>query len=405
WGQAAGTTLQQLIGHSVTLRAEDGGICTWSLSKLGLHGYQSIRSSYESDDKSKLPEEPVTWTQSCDLNSPTDTEQKLHDTAPVNQSASRAESSCVNAMVEAIALSGNLVKSQQIGEAELTLGQRKEELLNQYRGKPLVFLERYHTCLKPQHLSAFAHVSSDPRTQHYSKVIQRRAAACTNRTRVRNQRYAALRALQKEGQYFSEEQMRIREPLLYEQYIGQYLTDEEVLERSQEAMLDGAQGEQGAPSGGTGGLAHLLLNSYQERLIQNRLQEEQEREDCQQEEEEDEDDDADIQLTIPMGEQHDGVVPHSRAKHVFNQTTIPMGEQHDGVVPHSRAKHVFNQTPFIRHHFRSASLCRRAMTVSCLEDSSSSAVAILPRDSAIRTSLLSRLFSLASTLRRATRSR
>lgn len=31
-----------------------------------------------------------------------------------------------------------------------------------------------------------------------------------------------------EGQYFSEEQMRTREPLLYEQYIGQYLTDEEV---------------------------------------------------------------------------------------------------------------------------------------------------------------------------------
>lgn len=31
-----------------------------------------------------------------------------------------------------------------------------------------------------------------------------------------------------DGQYFSEEQMRIREPLLYEQYIGQYLTDEEV---------------------------------------------------------------------------------------------------------------------------------------------------------------------------------
>lgn len=31
-----------------------------------------------------------------------------------------------------------------------------------------------------------------------------------------------------EGKYFSEEQMRIREPLLYEQYIGQYLTDEEV---------------------------------------------------------------------------------------------------------------------------------------------------------------------------------
>lgn len=74
---------------------------------------------------------------------------------------------------------------------------------------------------------------------------------------VRNHRYAALRALQRgwshngsfqidtsadmpfcidcallslqEGKYFSEEQMRSREPLLYEQYIGQYLTDEEVM--------------------------------------------------------------------------------------------------------------------------------------------------------------------------------
>lgn len=111
--------------------------------------------------------------------------------------------------------------------------------------------------LKPSDLSAFAHVCSDPRAQHYSQVIQRRAGACADRTRVRNHRYAALRALQQgwsqqqqhissyllqtcsfcgnsalsyfqEGKYFSEEQMRSREPLLYEQYIGQYLTDEEV---------------------------------------------------------------------------------------------------------------------------------------------------------------------------------
>lgn len=107
--------------------------------------------------------------------------------------------------------------------------------------------------------------------------------------------------------------MRSREPLLYEQYIGQYLTDEEVtcphitfiflsiyflqiklflcflkiLERSQEAMQDHAEETTGSSSAG---LAHLLLNSYQEHLIQNRLQEEQEREDGAQEEEEDEED-------------------------------------------------------------------------------------------------------------------
>ncbi|XP_035469898.2 coiled-coil domain-containing protein 97 isoform X1 [Scophthalmus maximus] len=248
---------------------------------------ETQRSPCESEDEGRLPEEPWTRSQRCDFKSRTDTEQPPHDAPYSNQ----AESSCVDAMVETIALSGSPVKSQQIGDAELTLEQRREELLHQYRSRPLVFLERYHACLKPQHLLAFAHVSPDPRAQHYCTVIQRRAAGCTNRTRVRNQRYAALRALQKEGQYFSEEQMRIREPLLYEQYIGQYLTDEEVLERSQDAMLEGEAGEPGAPAGGAGGLAHLLLNSYQERLIQSRLQEEQEREEGALEEEEDEEDD------------------------------------------------------------------------------------------------------------------
>ncbi|XP_041830264.1 coiled-coil domain-containing protein 97 [Melanotaenia boesemani] len=233
--------------------------------------------------KGEASEEPVAPVLTSQQNRHADSKEPLHVTM--------GETSCVAAMIESVAMSGSPVKSQQIGEAELTVGERKDELLHQYQTRPLVFLERYQACLKPEHLPAFAHVSSDPRAQHYSQVV--RAAGHTNRTRVRNQRYAALRALQREGKYFSEEQMRIREPLLYEQYIGQYLTDEEVLERSQDAMLDGAEM---APGGGTGGLAHLLLDSYQERLIQNRLQEEQEREDDAQEEDED-DDDVGVQRT------------------------------------------------------------------------------------------------------------
>ncbi|XP_028267110.1 coiled-coil domain-containing protein 97 isoform X2 [Parambassis ranga] len=230
-------------------------------------------SRCESEDRNTEPVGPDR-TQRC----PADTQVESTDVADV---------------IEVVALSRSPVKSQQLGEAELTVEERREELRRQYQSRPLVFLERYHDCLKPQHLSAFAHVSADPRAQHYSKVIQTRAAGGTDRTRVRNQRYAALRALQKEGQYFSEEQMRLREPLLYEQYIGQYLTDEEVLERSQEAMLGGAQQGCSASGVATGGLAHLLLNSYQERLLQARLQEEQEREEGAQEEEEEDEEEED----------------------------------------------------------------------------------------------------------------
>lgn len=64
----------------------------------------------------------------------------------------------------------------------------------------------------------------------------------------------------------------------------------QILERSQEAMQGSAEETTGSS---TAGLAHLLLKSYQEHLIQNRLQEEQEREEGAQEEEEEDEDDND----------------------------------------------------------------------------------------------------------------
>ncbi|XP_062868953.1 coiled-coil domain-containing protein 97 [Trichomycterus rosablanca] len=185
----------------------------------------------------------------------------------------------LTSMIEAIVASGSPVKSQQLGEPDLTVEEKKQVLMEQYKAKPLVFLERYHAHLQPEHLEAFCHVSSDCRTQYYCTEVQKRASRSANRTRVRNHRYAALRTLQEEGQYFSEEQMRIREPLLYEQYIGQYLNEEEILQRSEDAMKNGPTG-----------LADLLINSYQEKLLQNRLQEEQDREDCAEQEDEQEND-------------------------------------------------------------------------------------------------------------------
>lgn len=106
-------------------------------------------------------------------------------------------SSCLRSMIAAIAASGSPVKSQQLGEPDLTLEEKKEVLMDQYISKPLVFLERYQAHLKPEHIEAFSHLSSDCRAQYYCKEIQRRASSTADRKRVRNHRYAALRALQK----------------------------------------------------------------------------------------------------------------------------------------------------------------------------------------------------------------
>ncbi|KAG9343036.1 hypothetical protein JZ751_015254 [Albula glossodonta] len=169
--------------------------------------------------------------------------------------------SSLSAMIETVAASGSPVKSQQLGEPDLTVEERKQVLLEQYKSKPLVFLERYQMHLKPEHLGAFAHLSTDCRAQHYCKEVQRRATNQTNRTRVRNHRYAALRALQQGG---------------WEQdhSTSTYTT----ANRSEEAMAAGA-----------GGLADLLMNSYQEKLIQQQLQKQQDREDGALEESEEED--------------------------------------------------------------------------------------------------------------------
>lgn len=69
--------------------------------------------------------------------------------------------------------------------------------------------------------------------------------------------------------------MRFREPLLYEQYIGQYLSEEEILQRANESMQNGPMG-----------LSDLLISTYQEKELQKRLEEEQDRENCATQEEE-----------------------------------------------------------------------------------------------------------------------
>lgn len=106
-------------------------------------------------------------------------------------------STTLDAMISAIVVSGSPVKSQQLGEPDLTVEEKKQLLMEQYNTKPVVFLERYHTHLKPEHMEAFSHVSSDCRTQYYCTEVQKQASSSANKTRVRNHRYAALRALQK----------------------------------------------------------------------------------------------------------------------------------------------------------------------------------------------------------------
>lgn len=197
-------------------------------------------------------------------------------------------SPAVAAMLRAVAASRLPVCSQQQGEPDLTEPEKVAILGRLYHEKPLVFLERFRTGLREEHLTCFGHLRGDHRADFYCAEVTRQGTARPRalRTRLRNRRYAALRELIQGGEYFSDEQMRFRAPLLYEQYIGQYLTEEELSTRAPAPQLP----RPGSPSTPACPLSDLLLQSYQERELQQRLLQQQEEEDaCLEEEEEEED--------------------------------------------------------------------------------------------------------------------
>ncbi|KAG8511361.1 Coiled-coil domain-containing protein 97, partial [Galemys pyrenaicus] len=212
----------------------------------------------------------------------------------LDDSTAGAEDAAVNAMLRAVAASRLPVCSQQQGEPDLTEREKVAILSQLYHEKPLVFLERFRTGLREEHLACFGHLRGDHRADFYCAEVTRQGSARPRalRTRLRNRRYAALRELIQGGEYFSDEQMRFRAPLLYEQYIGQYLTQEELSARTPAAQppKPGSPGTPACP------LSDLLLQSYQERELQQRLLQQQEEEEaCLEEEEEEEDSDEEDQ--------------------------------------------------------------------------------------------------------------
>ncbi|XP_039105743.1 coiled-coil domain-containing protein 97 [Hyaena hyaena] len=237
-----------------------------------------------------------------------------------NDAPPGVENAAVSAMLRAVAASRLPVCSQQQGEPDLTEQEKVAILGRLYREKPLVFLERFRTSLREEHLTCFSHLRGDHRADFYCAEVARQGSARPRalRTRLRNRRYAALRELIQGGEYFSDEQMRFRAPLLYEQYIGQYLTQEELRAR--------APAPRPPEPGAACPLSDLLLQSCQERELQQRLLRQQEEEDaCLEEEEEEEESDEEDQSP---GKDTEAWVPDSEERLILREEFTSRMHQH-----------------------------------------------------------------------------
>lgn len=145
-----------------------------------------------------------------------------------------------------------VLKSQQRGEPELSLDEKVDIALGLIESSPSQFLYRFGRFLQEAHLHLFtATAARDPVTAHYLQEARDRLDKRKHQVKVRNRRWAAVQRLERAGgdssssgdgdntiadhkDHFTEAEMRRRNPLLYDQLVGQHLTEEEKLLRKQD---------------------------------------------------------------------------------------------------------------------------------------------------------------------------
>lgn len=129
-------------------------------------------------------------------------------------------------------------KNAQLDEKELRTCDRIRMAYDMYKQCPTKFLIQFGKYLTPYHVKYFVNSVENMSSEYRNCVHQLNQyhSEVSRRKRIRNRRYNALQKFKCDTDYFSEKQMMYRNPLLYEQLVGQYLTDEEIWERDRVNM-------------------------------------------------------------------------------------------------------------------------------------------------------------------------
>lgn len=127
-------------------------------------------------------------------------------------------------------------KNAHVAEAEVKTTEKIQLASELYKESPTNFLIQFGKYMAPHHVDYFFNlpIANDAEGEQFKKLVkelQSYHSVDSCRKRVRNRRYKALQKMQEESDYFSDKEMMFRNPLLYEQLVGQYLSDEEIKER------------------------------------------------------------------------------------------------------------------------------------------------------------------------------
>lgn len=119
--------------------------------------------------------------------------------------------------------------SQQRDESDMDIDGKRAFATQLFNKSKYLFLVQFGRHMTDVHLEYFKQFE-----EHDEQSYEIKATLCNLRaggTKVKNRRYEALRRLVNEGTYFSDVEMMKREPLLYEQLVGRYLSEDEERER------------------------------------------------------------------------------------------------------------------------------------------------------------------------------
>lgn len=125
------------------------------------------------------------------------------------------------------AKSRGFFRTQQKDEPDLTFGEKEKIVTDLLLKSPAEFLNRYGSFLSEDLLRYFENQDSYEVDFYLAKARQ---ANCrfVRQQKVKNRRYEALQKMVTSGSdYFKEDEMKRRNPLLYNQLIGRYLSEEE----------------------------------------------------------------------------------------------------------------------------------------------------------------------------------
>ncbi|XP_002407564.3 coiled-coil domain-containing protein 97 [Ixodes scapularis] len=165
----------------------------------------------------------------------TDEDPESPSAMHVDDSAAEAESEAApmdrdeqrRQILDTVAASDGFFKHQQRNEPDLTYEEKRkiaEEILD---SNTALFLQRFSRYLYREDASYFEPLRrTNYEVDFYLRELEKKRQRGLS-VQTKNRRYEALQRLQSEGDYFSDKEVRRRNPLLFEQMVGRYMTEKE----------------------------------------------------------------------------------------------------------------------------------------------------------------------------------